>query len=92
MEMNEILNGLSCDFNEGTNDNSCNNGCGFGSWIWILLILFYSRGTGSRCCEEVKAVDSCGGTKCSSYLFLLIILFLSNACSNNNFLNGSFFN
>ena len=58
MEMNEILNGLnSC----GGNDNIapqcppnqgpfCGGGFGGGfggfSWIWILLILFYSGGFG----------------------------------------------
>lgn len=26
------------------------NGCGFGSWIWILLILFYSSGFAGNCC------------------------------------------
>ena len=56
MEMNEILNGLnSCGCNDNIAPNcpsqpiaQCNNGCfgGFGSWIWILLILFYSGGFG----------------------------------------------
>lgn len=66
-------------------------GCGFGSWIWILLILFYcgcgrnfGRGKYDCCCEKKR--DCCergnygGGIfgNCSSYLFLLVILFLCN--------------
>ena len=80
MEMNEILNGLNlcgCNDNVAPNcpsqpiGNCCNNnGCfgGFGSWIWILLILFYSGGFGggygnrgrSRCCcKESRRRDCC---------------------------------
>ena len=71
-------------------------GCGFGSWIWILLILFYCGcgrnrmfGRGRNCgCE--KEDDCCNRGNfgsgilgnCSSFLFLLVILFLCN--SNNN--------
>ena len=84
-------------------------GCGFGSWIWILLILFYcgcgrNNRRGNDCCCEKKRDCGCerggygGGIlgNCSSYLFLLVILFLCNngnqnsgcvgglnACSNN---------
>lgn len=73
------------------------NGCGFGSWIWILLILFYcgcgrnmGRGRYDNCCCEKKHDCCCergsgygGGifANCSSYLFLLVILFL---CNTNN--------
>ena len=77
MEMNEILNGLN---SYGCNDDvapNCpvqpiapcnnNNGCfGFGSWIWILLILFYSGGFGGggrnrayRCCKKERKRDCC---------------------------------
>ena len=74
-------------------------GCGFGSWIWILLILFYcgcgrnlGRGRYNNCCCEKKH-DCCdrgnygGGLfgNCSSYLFLLVILFL---CNTNNGKSG----
>lgn len=76
MEMNEILNGLnSCGCNDDVAPHcpdqtigSCNNnGCfGFGSWIWILLILFYSGGFGGgrggnrkRCCCKERKRDCC---------------------------------
>ena len=76
MEMNEILNGLnSCGCNDNIAPNCpsqpiapCNNGCfgGFGSWIWILLILFYSGGfgggygnRGNRCCNKRRRRDCC---------------------------------
>ncbi|WP_066895373.1 hypothetical protein [Clostridium nigeriense] len=106
MEMNEILNGLnSCGCNDGVAPQCptqpigpCNNnGCfGFGSWIWILLILFYSGGFGggynnNRCCckKQVKSECCCGRGNagygglgnCTPYLFLLVILFLCNGCS-----------
>ena len=71
------------------------NGCGFGSWIWILLILFYcgcgrnnyGRRMNDNCCCEKKHDCCCekgnygGGVlgNCSSYLFLLVILFLCNS-------------
>jgi hypothetical protein len=74
-------------------------GCGFGSWIWILLILFYcgcgrnlgrGRYNNNCCCE--KKNDCCdrgnygGGLfgNCSSYLFLLVILFLCNTNNGNS--------
>ena len=76
MEMNEILNGLnSCGCNDNIAPNcpsqpiaQCNNGCfgGFGSWIWILLILFYSGGfgggrgnSGNCCCQKKRRHDCC---------------------------------
>ena len=78
MEMNEILNGLnSCGSNDGVAPQcptqpigSCNSGGGFGggfgSWIWILLILFYSGGFGGRnnnnrgcCCKKQSKSDCC---------------------------------
>lgn len=93
MEMNEILNGLnSCGCNDDIAPNCppqtiapCNNGCfGFGgSWIWILLILFYSGGFGGgfggnrsrRCCCKkerkrdccCKEVDCCCGGNTGGY-------------------------
>ena len=98
MEMNEILNGLnSC---EGISDygSNCHSGCGFGSWIWILLILFYSTGNrGNNCCQKPKNDCCCntggyGGSNTGSYLFLLVILFLCNGCSGNNGIgNGNLF-
>ncbi len=79
MEMNEILNGLnSCGCNDDVAPHCppqtiapCNNGCfGFGgSWIWILLILFYSGGFGGGyggnrgrkmcCCKKERKRDCC---------------------------------
>ena len=117
MEMNEILNGLN---SYGANDgiapqcppqgiqgfnNNCGNNGGFGSWIWILLILFYSGGFGARnnrcCCRKERKHDCCcddygyggyGTGNCSSYLFLLVILFLCNGCSGSgNIGNGNLF-
>ena len=81
--------------------NCCqgSNGCGFGSWIWILLILFYCGcgknnilGRGNNCCCEKKEECCCtrgssgGGIlgNCSSFLFLLVILFLCNSNNNQN--------
>ena len=112
MEMNEILNGLnSCGCNDGVAAQcptqpigTCNTGCGngfgfggFGSWIWILLILFYSGGFGGGnnnrgcCCKKQSKSDCycCKGNSgyggglgsCTPYLFLLVILFLCNGCS-----------
>ena len=70
--MNDIIDGLnSCDCPTGlpgANFNNYNNnqfGCGFGSWIWILLILFYSGqgyggyGGGGCCCKSKN--DCCCG-------------------------------
>ena len=46
-----------------------NFGCGFGSWIWILLILFYAGqggnagyGGNSGCCCNTKSNCCCGNT------------------------------
>ena len=73
-------------------------GCGFGSWIWILLILFYcgcGRKNTNNCCRERR--DECcdrgrsgGGIlgNCGSYLFLLVILFLCNNGNQNSCLGG----
>ena len=79
-------------------------GCGFGSWIWILLILFYcgcgkgnyGRGSNECCCHEKKDDCCCnkgnygGGIlgNCSSYLFLLVILFLCNSGGKSGFGGG----
>ena len=114
MEMNEILNGLnSCGCSDNiapqcSNQGPFNNigaGCGFGSWIWILLILFYSGGVGGGnnmcCCKKERKRDCCcegygggygGAGNCSPYLFLLVILFLCNGCSGfGNCGNGNIF-
>ena len=94
-------NSFSCGPSFGGQGNGCFpggfgqggvTGCGFGSWIWILLILFYCgcgrKNTNNCCCE--KKDDCCcdrgrsgGGIlgNCGSYLFLLVILFL---CNNSN--------
>lgn len=48
----------------------CGNfGCGFGSWIWILLILFYAGqggnagyGGNSGCCCNTNSNCCCGNT------------------------------
>jgi len=77
-------------------------GCGFSSWIWILLILFYcgcGKGNARRndcCCE--KKDDCCCNTRssggggilsnCSSYLFLLVILFLCNSSGRSGLGSG----
>jgi hypothetical protein len=111
MEMNEILNGLnSCESSDGfggiNSRRECNEGCGFGngfgSWIWILLILFYSSGNrGNNCCYERKAKHDCccnpgsgnvgGYGNVSGYLFLLVILFLCNGCRDDRFGNENIF-
>lgn len=115
MEMNEILNGLnSCGVNDGIAPicppnggiGGINNGCGFGSWIWILLILFYSGGFGRKnnnccpdkcckkdhCCHGERGYGNTGGCGgFSSYLFLLVILFLCNGCHRDGFGTGNIF-
>lgn len=99
MQMNEIIDGLSsCDFPASLPGANCNSvsGCGFGSWIWILLILFYTnqnnaQGGGGCCCKMKKKDCCCGnggygsnnagyGSGCGGYLFLLVILFLCGGC------------
>ncbi|WP_297711825.1 hypothetical protein [Clostridium sp.] len=49
--------------------NCGNFGCGFGSWIWILLILFYAGqggnagyGGNSGCCCNTNSNCCCGNT------------------------------
>ena len=84
MQMNDIINGLnSCDYPQGT--PQCNGGgCGISSWIWILLILFYSnQGRGNVCCKESKTCYGTGaGGVGGGYLFLLVILFLCGGCGD----------
>ena len=73
--------------------NCGNFGCGFGSWIWILLILFYAGQGGTAntgcCCGNTASNNCCcnnsynnaynNGSFCGGgYLFLLVILFLCN--------------
>ena len=105
MEMNEILNNLSsCEssdsFGSSNSRRDCSdegfgfsNGCGngFGGWIWILLILFYSSGNRGRmmrndCCCDTGGYGSAGGYgNVGGYLFLLVILFLCSGCRNERF-------
>ena len=46
--------------------NNGNFGCGFGSWIWILLILFYAGQGGnagnSGCCGNTNSNCCCGNS------------------------------
>lgn len=96
MQMNDIIDGLNtCDYPAGppVGQGHCGGfggGCGLGSWIWILLILFYSNQGGyggyggygrhhgrEKCCGGRRDSGFCGG----GYLFLLVILFLCNGCS-----------
>ena len=104
MQMNDIIDGLnSCDCPTGLNtaanyNNASGFGCGFGCWIWILLILFYTNNQGYNnyangcCCNQPKSC-CCGNTGynngcasgCGGYLFLLVILFLCGSCGNNNY-------
>ncbi len=97
MQMNDIIDGLnSCDCPTGlpTAANSgAMSGCGFGAWIWILLILFYTSNQGNGgCCYNQNNSCCCGNTGynngcasgCGGYLFLLVILFLcGGGCGNN---------
>ena len=102
-----------CGSSFGGQGNGCfpggcgqvSNGCGFGSWIWILLILFYCGcgknsmfGRGNNCCEKKDECCCNRGNagsgilgNCSSFLFLLVILFLCNSNNNQNlgFCGGS---
>lgn len=109
-DMIDELNDMDCPSysgsesisNYGTNNYGTNNygfGCGFGSWIWILLILFYAGQGGTAntgCCYGNKGSNNCccgynnnsnnGSFYGGGYLFLLVILFLCNGtfgCGNN---------
>lgn len=103
MQMNDIIDGLnSCDYPAGppvgpvgVGPIGCGGGftggCGLGSWIWILLILFYSNQGGygghyavDKCCH-VKKDRCCGSGFGGGYLFLLVILFLCNGCQTSGF-------
>ena len=63
MQMNDIIDGLnSCDCPTGLAPANYNNasGCGFGCWIWILLILFYTNNQANNysngcCCNQPKS-------------------------------------
>lgn len=105
MQMNDIIDGLnSCDYPAGppvgpvgVGPIGCGGGftggCGFGSWIWILLILFYTNqggrgrygGHGKYHHDDEyyygRDKGRCGGGYCGGYLFLLVILFLCNGCN-----------
>lgn len=80
MQMNDIIEGLGPECQPGPPMNF-DGGCGFGSWIWILLILFYTNNQPrtNGCCGNGNAYA--GNNGCTSgaggYLFLLVILFLS---------------
>ena len=109
-DMIDELNDMDCpsysgsesisNCNYGSNNYGTNNygfGCGFGSWIWILLILFYAgQGANTGCCYGNKGSNNCccgynnnsnnGSFYGGGYLFLLVILFLCNGtfgCGNN---------
>lgn len=93
MQMNDIIDGLNtCDYPAGppVGPGCCGGftgGCGLGSWIWILLILFYSNQGGygvDKCCCGKKDGYGYGNTGfgCHGYLFLLVILFLCNGCNS----------
>lgn len=111
-DMIDELNDMDCpsysgsesisNCNYGSNNYGTNNygfGCGFGSWIWILLILFYAGQGGTAntgCCYGNKGSNNCccgynsnsnnGSFYGGGYLFLLVILFLCNGtfgCGNN---------
>lgn len=99
MQMNDIIDGLNtCDFPAGPpvcpgGIGGFTGGCGFGSWIWILLILFYSNQGGygrhpgmDKCC----CVKEDRGFGCHGYLFLLVILFLCNGCNVGGSVCGGF--
>ncbi len=101
-DMIDELNDIECPsyppVDSGCNGfGGCGNfGCGFGSWIWILLILFYAGQGGNTGCCNTNTNSCCGNTgnngifgglgNCGGgYLFLLVILFLCNGsfgCGN----------
>ena len=91
MQMNDIIDGLNtsdfptCPPVGPGSVGGFSSGCGLGSWIWILLILFYSNqgGYGNRQVDNCCCGHENKGFGCSSYLFLLVILFLCNGCNGN---------
>lgn len=95
-DMIDELNDMDCpsfSASEPIGNNFLTTGCGFGSWIWILLILFYAGQGGTAntgcCCGNTASNNCCcnnsynnaynNGSFCGGgYLFLLVILFLCN--------------
>lgn len=71
-DMIDELNDMDCpsfSASEPVGNNFLTTGCGFGSWIWILLILFYAGqggnagyGGNSGCCCNTKSNCCCGNT------------------------------
>ena len=82
-DMIDELNDIECPSYPPV-DSGCNNlggygnnfGCGFGSWIWILLILFYAGqggnsgyGGNSGCCCTKNNNNCCCGNSGNNGLF-----------------------
>ena len=80
--------------NCGCNENcGCarNNNCGFGSWIWIILLLFCCNGNGmGGCRENCGCNNDCGcgngmwGGNNNCCEWIIWILLISCFCGNNN--------
>lgn len=74
-DMIDELNDIECPSYPPVEQGYGMGGCGFGSWIWILLILFYAgQGGGgitrnSGCCCKSNSNSCCCGNSGNSGLF-----------------------
>lgn len=74
------LTASQCGCNNGTSSISDNGG--FGSWIWILLILCCCGGCGNN--NGFNLANTFGGNdgnSCCSWIWILLLL--SCCCGNN---------
>ena len=84
-DMIDELNDMDCpsfSASEPVGNNFLTTGCGFGSWIWILLILFYAGQGGTAntgcCCGNTASNNCCCN---NSY---------NNAYNNGSFCGGGY--
>lgn len=80
-DMIDELNDMDCpsfSASEPVGNNFLTTGCGFGSWIWILLILFYAGqggcggyagNTGYGCGCNTSSNCCCGGNTSNNGFF-----------------------
>lgn len=75
-DMIDELNDIECPSYPPVDPGCGMNGCGFGSWIWILLILFYAGQGGcggyagnTGCCCNSNSKSCCCGNSGNNGLF-----------------------
>ena len=78
-DMIDELNDMDCpsfSASEPVGNNFLTTGCGFGSWIWILLILFYAGQGGTAntgCCCGNTASNNCCCNNSYNVMVLLVV-------------------